>query len=48
MAEFLNQNNLRFRNLKEFLSEHTEKVKAHALQMAEEQKRPPSSAIRTK
>jgi hypothetical protein len=40
MAAFLNQNNIRFRDLKGFLIEHAEKVKAHAQQMAEEQKRP--------
>ena len=32
MATFLNQNNIRFRDLKGFLIEHAEKVKVHAQQ----------------
>jgi hypothetical protein len=40
MAAFLNQNNIRFRDLKSFLIENAEKVEAHAQQMAREQNRP--------
>jgi len=40
MAAFLNQNKIRFRDLKGFLIEHAEKIRAHAQQMAAEQKRP--------
>lgn len=40
MASFLNQNDIRFRNLKEFLLENSDKVKAHAQQVAREQDRP--------
>ena len=40
MAQFLNQNDIRFRNLKSFLTENASEIKAHAKQMAEEAGRP--------
>ena len=40
MAGFLNQNHIRFRDLKSFLTGHGEKLKAHAQRMANEHKRP--------
>lgn len=40
MAKFLNQNDIRFRNLKSFLTETAAQIKAHARLMAEEAGRP--------
>ena len=40
MAQFLNRNDIRFRNLKSFLNENAQRIKDHARQMAEESGRP--------
>jgi hypothetical protein len=40
MAQFLNQNGIRFRNLKSFLTDNAAEIKAHARQMAAEAGRP--------
>jgi hypothetical protein len=40
MAQFLNQNDIRFRNLKSFLTDNAAEIKAHARQMAAEAGRP--------
>lgn len=40
MAQFLNRNDIRFRNLKSFLTKSAAEVKEHAKQMAEEAGRP--------
>jgi hypothetical protein len=51
MAQFLNSLNLDFRRLKPFLTEHSERLKHHALTLASKQGRPYyylSSSIRKK
>jgi hypothetical protein len=40
MAQFLNQEGIKFRNLKTFLTDHAAVLKAHAQAMAEESGRP--------
>jgi len=40
MAQFLNQNDIRFRNLKSFLTDNAAEIKEHARQMAAEVGRP--------
>ena len=40
MAQFLNQAGIKFRNLKDFLTEHAATLKAHAQAMAEREGRP--------
>ena len=40
MAQFLSQTGIKFRNLKTFLTEHAETLKAHAQTMAEREGRP--------
>jgi hypothetical protein len=40
MTQFLNRNDIRFRNLKSFLTDNANKIKEHARQMAEETGRP--------
>ena len=40
MAQFFNRSGIRFRELKAFLVDHAERVKRHAVELAQHQKRP--------
>ena len=40
MAQFFNSSGIRFRELKTFLLEHAERVKRHAMNIAEQEGRP--------